>query len=360
MSNNEVSKKSDFKENMESESVGGTTTVSPFHTSLLPTYKKVVYKGVKYYGMTQKDFEQVQRKLKKQDEFLKTTFYHDKIRNVDIPLKNLIVSANHNPNRYYAQIQNIVNTMALEAKVNQLTPIFMTVTLPSEYHKMRKHKRTGKLIRNPKFIDDGLHTPREGAKELTRMIAKLRNERTLRKIPKDFKHYYRVNEPHEDGTPHAHILMFVPAMYVEGIEKSFNRLFKNTTQTKKANDIQLVVNNAPAYVMKYINKTLPLSKQDTLSEKDKYINAWYSHNKIRRFCSSRTLAPMTLYKLLNSRYTLRQLTHKKRSGELREIVLADDRTKIMELFDGDELIYEKNINFSILRGDLANRKFGEN
>jgi len=27
--------------------------------------------------------------------------------------------------------------------------------------------------------------------------------------------------------------------------------------------------------MKYINKTLPLSKKENLSKKDKYLNAWY-------------------------------------------------------------------------------------
>ncbi len=360
MSNNEVSNiLNNYQDTKKKENEKATNERQANEELFLPTYKKVVYKKVKYYGLSQNNFNQVQKKIKRQDEFLKTTFYHDKIRNIDIPLKNLIVSSNHNPNRYYAQIQNIVNTMATEAKFNSLTPIFMTVTLPSEYHGKRKHTRTGKLIRNPKFIDDEKHTPSEGAKEITRMIADLRNERSLRSIPKYMKHYYRVNEPHEDGTPHAHILMFVPLLYVDGIKKSFNRLFMSTSSTKKANDIQLVVNNAAAYVMKYINKTLPLSKQETLTEKEKYINAWYSHNRVRRFCASRTLAPMTLYKLLNSRYTLRELTHKKRSGELREIVLADDRSKIMELFDGDELIYEKNINFSVVRGDLANRNFGE-
>ncbi|MGB6328906.1 MAG: hypothetical protein WBF48_08250 [Halarcobacter sp.] len=60
--------------------------------------------------------------------------------------------------------------------------------------------------------------------------------------------------------------------------------------------------------MKYINKTLPLSKKNKLSEQDKYLNAWYSKHKINRFNSSRTLAPISLYRLLFRRYSLIELT----------------------------------------------------
>jgi len=62
--------------------------------------------------------------------------------------------------------------------------------------------------------------------------------------------------------------LFIPKNRINKIVTAFKRLFDT-----KANDIQTDIENATAYVMKYINKTLPLSKKDNLSMKDKYLNA---------------------------------------------------------------------------------------
>ena len=62
--------------------------------------------------------------------------------------------------------------------------------------------------------------------------------------------------------------MFVPKSSIDRVVTAFKRLFDN-----KANDIQTNIQNATSYIMKYINKTLPLSKKENLSKKDKYLNA---------------------------------------------------------------------------------------
>lgn len=187
-------------------------------------------------------------------------YIYDKISGTQIPLKDLVISANHNPNRCHALIQNTINTLSNEVKEKNLSPIFMTLTLPSVYHKMK---------------------------------------------------------------------------------------FDN-----KANDIQINIENATSYIMKYINKTLPLSKKENLSTKDKYLNAWYCKHRIIRFNCSRTLAPLSLYRLLHDKFNLKELTLLVKKKSLAIFVLQTNRDKIMEIFNGDELIYQRSENYSLRNGLL--------
>lgn len=312
----------------------------------LTNYKKVVDKlencpdfKPKYYGLSYMDFHEVQYKLINQRNFLRNNHLYDNISKQSISLDQIVMSANHNPNRYYAQIQNRINTLTEEAKEKNLEPVFITLTLPSEFHKQKFNKYTKQLEDNPKYNDT---TPKDAVKVLTKMFAKLRQDRSLKELTKDERIYFRVNEPHKDGTPHTHILLFIPKERIERTVKAFNRLFN-----PKTNKIETNINNSTAYIMKYINKTLPLSKQQNLTQKDQYMNAWYSKNRIIRFNSSRTLAPLNIYRLLHSRFTLKTLTRLIKNDELTIFVSTLNPNKILEIFDGDELIYSNNINLEV-------------
>jgi len=337
-------------------------------TSSLTTYKEVVYnfaknqkdyeqiqsnldriafkrriwqnlsnKKIIYYGLTQKQLEVNENKLLLQRRFLNLSVLYDKQTANMIPLHDLVISANHSPHRYHAEVQNRVNTLIGEAERKELVPLFMTITLPSEYHPFKLVNK--KLVENPKF--DGT-PPREAVKALTKQFARLRNDRALRDIEKENRIYYRVNEPHQSGTPHTHILYYVPKESVNRVISVFKRLYSD-----KGNDIKSDLRNAGAYVMKYINKTLPKSKEGKLSKKDKYLNAWYSHHRITRFSSSRTLAPLYLYRLLHHRYSLRALTKLRKEGRIRVFAPVDDLNKIAEIFEDEELIYVKNENYTL-------------
>ena len=312
----------------------------------MTTYKEVVdiHKKHRIYGLTLYDYKQVQEKIKKQNSFLEYNYIFDKISSTKIPLKDLVISANHNPNRYHALIQNRINTLNAEAKEKDLKPIFMTLTLPSEYHKYKTDKKTKALISNSKY---NWLTPRESVKILTEMFAKLRQDRSLKELTKDERIYFRVNEPDKNGTPHTHILLFVPEHRINRVVTAFKRLFDIN-----ANDIQTDIRNATSYVMKYINKTLPLSKKENLTTNDKYLNAWYSKHRIIRFNCSRTLAPLSLYRLLYDKFNLKELTTLVKKKALAIFVLHENRNKVMEIFDRDELIYKRSDNFSIRNGLL--------
>jgi len=305
-------------------------------------FKKQIWKNlddrqIVYYGMTKKQLEVNETKIALQRRFLNMSVLYDKQTTNMIPLKDLVISPNHSPHRYHAEIQNRVNTLIGEAERKDLVPIFMTITLPSEYHPFRLRNKT--LERNPKFNGT---PPKEAVKALTKRFAKLRNDRALREIGKDHRMYFRVNEPHQSGTPHTHILYYVPKEHIVRVVSAFKRLYP-----EKGNDIQTNLRNAAAYVMKYINKTLPKSKANKLTKKDRYLNAWYSHHRVTRFSSSRTLAPMYLYRLLHHRYSLRALTKLRKENVIRVFRPIDDLNKIAEIFEGEELIYIKNDNYTL-------------
>jgi hypothetical protein len=331
-----------------------------FAVGTLTNYKKVVdidaneaFKErhkIIHYGLSSADLEAVNLKLKRQKQFLEFSFLYDRINQTKIPLTDILISANHSPQRYYSEIQNRVNTLTTIAKQRELKPLFMTLTLPSEYHKYKTLQRQGintKLIPNPKYNGT---TPKEAVKLLTKMFARLRQDRALKELSKDERIYFRVNEPHKDGTPHTHILIFVPASRVERVKKAFKRLFD-----ERANDIQDDIENATSYVMKYINKTLPLSKQKKLTEKEKYLNAWYSKNRVVRFNSSKTLAPLGIYRLLHKRYSLFALT-KLISEQHFKIYVTLDTNKVMEIIDewGD-VVYERGSNFDVVKAGKRTR-----
>lgn len=300
-----------------------------------------------HYGLSKADLENISQKLKKQKSFLDFSYLYDRINHTRIPLADLIISANHSPQRYYSEIQNRVNTLQKIAKQRGLKPLFMTLTLPSEYHICKVTKKN-KLIPNPKYNGT---SAKEAVKALTKMFARLRQDRALKELSKDNRIYFRVNEPHKDGTPHTHILMFVPSDRVEGVKKAFVRLFDN-----RGNDIQDDIKNSTSYIMKYINKTLPLSKKEKLSEKERYLNAWYSKNRVVRFNSSKTLAPLSIYRLLHNRYSMFALTRLINENHFKIYVTLDTK-KVMEIIDewGDT-VYARNYscNVHLMGSNLQN------
>lgn len=308
----------------------------------LTNYKNVVDIR-KSYGLSANDLAVVREKIRKQKNFLAYSYVRNNETGETFSLKDCIVSSNHNPQRYYGEVQNRVNTLEREALNAGLTPVFLTMTLPSEFHEM---KRSGaKLIPNPKFNGT---TPKEAVKVLTKQWAKLRQDRSLKELSKHQRMYYRVNEPHKDGTPHTHILLFIPKDRIDKVEAAFKRLF-----IQVGNKFEKNIRKASSYIMKYINKTIPLSKEQT-SESEHYLNAWYIKHRINRFCSSRSTAPMYLYRLLHKRFTLFGLTQVHKGDSLKYIVRLDNE-KIMQIWDDHELIFSRpdNISVKTIRGLAA-------
>jgi tRNA G10 N-methylase Trm11 len=64
------------------------------------------------------------------------------------------------------------------------------------------------------------------------------------------------------------------------------------------------------------------------------------------------LAPLSLYRLLHEKFNLKELTSLVKKKSLSIFVLQTNRDKIMEIFNGDELIYKRSENYSLRNGLL--------
>ncbi len=272
-------------------------------------------------------------KIKRQKRFLSENgvdILGNQYRLIDF-FKNSFI----NSDRYIAEVNNRVSSLYRYAKEKNLVNVFVTLTLPSEYHP-KKTLRNGKIIDNPRFIDDEDHSSRSGARELSRMFNRIQQLRAYRDIPKDQKVYFRVYEPHKDGTPHLHASIFIPEDCVEAFVKSASNWCKKygIEQYKFETDIK----NPVAYLMKYILKTFDDLRKDDGNITD--LTLWYIVHGICRFYTSRTLISLEIYKKFRGAFDLLEVTKMYRNQEFS--VLVDTVTKkTVMIYDDTHVIYSR-------------------
>lgn len=235
------------------------------------------------YNLTHDDLKSVDLKLEKQKKFL-SDFVID-IFDKDFNLLDSSMGANINPTKYFAEVNNRVNSLFKYAKMLDLYPVFLTQTLPPKYH-----------FNAPKY--DG-SSVKDGVRSLSARWASFLRLKIFKNIKKSINHnmiYIRVLEPHKDGTPHAHVLMFIPKNYILKVKQVFKRHFSVDGASKYAQDFKYTWSGnsggAVAYIMKYLNKTFKHALEDKMTI-EAYYYAFYS---IRRFTTSQTLLPLYVYR----------------------------------------------------------------
>ncbi|WP_251978592.1 replication endonuclease [Salinicola avicenniae] len=174
-----------------------------------------------------------------------------------------------NPDHRRAELMLRIRDTEVEARRLGHVGMFYTVTAPSRFHpvnanryKDRKGRERYRCRRNPKY--DG-STPREAQQHIQKVWAKARA-----KLSRDERAIYgiRVVEPHHDGTPHWHLLIWMKPEDAEAItetlrgyaeeespEELYNSLGK-TTARFDAKRIDHDKGTAAGYVAKYISKNI--------------------------------------------------------------------------------------------------------
>lgn len=308
------------------------------------------------YGMTKKTREIALQKIKKQKDFFEKNYFT--VGNDVIKMSELIKNAYHNTTKYIAEVNQRVYSLKQYADNHNLKPIFGTITLPTEYHRLIGNKR-----RNPKYANMHLipeidrtyciktkkqvlvnyfdykkYTPNGGAKDLSKIFKKLLDCHFLKTdIAKEDKCYFRVYEPHKDGTPHLHFSLFVPEDKLEITHEKITKYFKDNYPNQRT-DFQIDIKNPVAYLMKYILKTFDdlRANPDDITD----LSLWYIHNKITRFYTSRTLISLDVYRKLNGQYNLLELTYMYKNREIS--VLEDiDTKKVVSIYNSYGEIYSK-------------------
>jgi hypothetical protein len=194
----------------------------------------------------------------------------------------------------------VFNSMIMQeefASNNDYVAIFLTLTLPSSYHRFmtfnnkKNDKQSYKF--NPKFNKD--NTIQKGAKLLNEAFRAIyANFKVKRKYEKTS--YLKAFEPHKSHTTHLHSVLYVKRIYkdkfINHIKNTIGRLELGRYDIVEIEDIK----KSSAYILKYINKT----NNPQSEEQFHYFNGWKKMNKIRVFTHSITKLPRYIFKKVNS------------------------------------------------------------
>jgi len=166
---------------------------------------------------------------------------------------------------------------------------FITITCPSRFH--RATEQGGRVVENQAW--DG-STPREAHAYLNRVWARIRAALHRRGIR---PYGFRVAEPHHDGCPHWHLLLFMPADQVTEFEAIARRYALEDSPDEpgarryrvKFVKIDKRKGTAAGYIAKYVAKNIDghaigcdLYGNDAIEAAER-IDAWAACWGIRQF-----------------------------------------------------------------------------
>lgn len=237
------------------------------------------------YGMTPERKAIVDEKLAKQKSYLERWICPF----TGETLLSKSYSANLNPKKYFAELNNRVVAFMQYCKENFLAPVFLTITLPSEYHPTKTVDN--KCIPNPNYNGK---SPKEAMVDLSDMWRGFLDLQLLKRIKKaGGRVYMKTVEPHGSGVPHVHIMMWIPKSFIVPLRKVFKAYFPGITKFIYKFDGD--EGGAVAYIMKYLNKTFRHAQTGEMTD-EAY---WCAYHGIRRFTTSRTLPALKYFRKCN-------------------------------------------------------------
>ncbi|RPH26006.1 replication endonuclease [Citrobacter youngae] len=223
-------------------------------------------------------------------EFLQAMELEDQDTGERSSLLDKVMGSVSNPK--IARHELMVRMRGFEDMANEmgLVGMFYTLTAPSRYHST--HVQSGR--RNDKYQHA---SPRQTQKYLCKVWARVRAKWSREGI-RTFG--FRVAEPHHDGTPHWHLLLFLRPEEVEYATAIFRKhAMKEDGHEKGASEHRFTVTamdeqfgSATGYIAKYISKNIDgygmdgevdLESGQPVREMAKRVRAWASRWNIRQF-----------------------------------------------------------------------------
>lgn len=276
-----------------------------------------------------------QEQQKKNWDFIQNAMLFDAETEEETELKDMVLKSVSNP--AIRRHELMVRTRGCEDIGNELglQGLFLTLTTPAAYH--NSYKKGGFIDhwngKNPKQAQDYLN------KTWQRMRAKLGRE--------EIRWFgVRVAEPHHDGTPHWHLLIWVKPEDADALKDIFidyatkkdrHELMKSGSFDYSARcDVQEIdpdKGTATGYIAKYISKNIDgFAMDDEVSDetdkpvKDmaKNVTAWKSRWNIRQFQFFGG-APVTTYR------ELRRFASQNKKAFM-EYVFMQDRVALIDMY----------------------------
>ncbi|MFA5215068.1 hypothetical protein [Sulfuricurvum sp.] len=273
------------------------------------------------YAITPHDLKYCREKINGQRSYLSNNHFSTSTGQVK-SLLDVSFSANISE-RYYSQLSNKINTMHSLSISQSLKPVFLTITLDGffrgfltanyrKWHRLTDVEKFQYLKHIPNnevhgYLHDKINSESKFTiKDCYNVLAyqwyRYSSGYSFKKIKKDAKQfmYLKAAEPHKDGVPHFHVLLWIPQGYFETFKKDFERYFpapQNHVPIKDGNEgdtkgFQTAIHNPVGYIMKYATKSfMDLRTGEDLN----HLQAWYVKHKIRRITTSHSTVPQWVY-----------------------------------------------------------------
>lgn len=229
---------------------------------------------------------------KKQSNYLKNQQNLKNVRTGEV--LTLKYSFDSKQKEHVKTIEQKVNALVALAVAQDLSPIFITLTVPSQYHPFKTLKN-GVIVENKKYkfvkLDDSIIEAYQELKGIYRTFYK-----RLKNCSKNI-YYIKITEPHKSFIPHMHILLFIEKEHLSNSKKLFLKIYKEFNLQRIDYDESILndnLNNAVAYIMKYVLKTL--NSNDEFFKR--WLDGWRKKYKIRACEMSNLPISIEVYKKL--------------------------------------------------------------
>ena len=216
----------------------------------------------------------------------------------ELGMSEILEGSMSNPKNRFAELMVRIRGFEDYAKEKNHKAVFYTLTCPSKFHAFGVGG-----FRNAKFQDK---TVREGQQYMVKVWSQARAKLDRLGVG---RYGFRVVEPHHDGTPHWHLLLFIPAEQVELVNAVISDYFKREDNEELFNKIGMPLEkkhkarvdikhidfsrgSAVGYLIKYIAKNIGcMSGSDTedyetgfdAAESAPLVRGWASVHGIRQF-----------------------------------------------------------------------------
>ncbi|EFU68680.1 phage P2 replication protein, partial [Aliarcobacter butzleri JV22] len=231
-------------------------------------------------------------KEKQQSNYLKNQQNLKNIKTGEILTLNY--SLDLKQKEYVKTIEQKVNALVSLAIAQNLKPIFITLTVPSEFHP-NKTLKNGVIVINKKYkfikLDDAIVEAYEELKTIYRTFYK-----RLKNFSKNI-YYIKITEPHQSLIPHMHILLFIQREQQKNTKKLFLKIYKEYKLQRVDYDESILndnLKNVVGYIMKYILKTI--NSNDEFFKR--WLDGWRKKYKIRACEMSNLPISIEIYKKL--------------------------------------------------------------
>lgn len=181
----------------------------------------------------------------------------------EIKLADCIAASVSNPSNRRAEMMVRLKGMSEVCAGRALVPYALTATAPSKYHALKTVKQglRTRLVPNDKWEAFGKPSPRSAQSYLCAVWARVR---ALWKKRGYTVTGFRAVEPHKDGTPHWHLIVFLPQADLARLLAIFRREFMREDRDEdgarkyrvKIKKIDTSMGGAVAYAAAYVSKNI--------------------------------------------------------------------------------------------------------